>query len=596
MKIILLFNTLFSFMCLEDRRIHMRYINFSKASCKNCYKCLRACPVKAIRFTENQAHIDEEKCIACGRCLEICPQGAREIVSDLERIKLQIKKERKVVVSLAPSFSGYLNLSEGKVCAALKKLGFFKVEETAVGAEITLKKYKEYIRRDFQQNYITSCCPSVNYLIEKYFPSLLKFLMPVVSPMIAHGKLLKRTYGCDSFVVFIGPCVGKKIEVEENVEKNSIDAVITFDELLKWFARNNINLESLEEIEFDCSSAEQGKLFPTDKGIINSLKDIISIKSMQAISVNGINECINLFTSMENNDLNNVFVEANICTGNCIGGPKMVTNDFDYYKRVQKVNEYINAKSSIKDSESNSEYIHIDLMKEFTNKSPIKKKFTDDDIKEIMREMGKFTEEDELNCGVCGYNTCRDKAEAILLGMAEKEMCMHFMRTKAESRSSVIFEHTANSVIIVDNNLNIKELNPAAEKAFKTDIDEVRNLPLCMLIDDEDFQKVIKNKKNIIGKRVSYPNYNAVFIINIIYLEEENLILSTLLDITEEEKNKKELQEVRGKALDAAQDVIEKQMRVAQEIAGLLGETTAETKVTLNRLSRIVAGEKDDLI
>lgn len=574
----------------------MRYINFSKASCKNCYKCLRACPVKAIRFTENQAHIDEEKCIACGRCLEICPQGAREIVSDLERIKFEIKKGRKVVVSLAPSFSGYINLSEGKVSAALKKLGFLKIEETAVGAELILKKYKECIENNFQQNYITSCCPSVNYLIEKYFPSLLKFMMPVVSPMIAHGKLLKRTYGSDSFVVFIGPCVGKKIETEDNVHKNSIDAVITFDELLKWFEREEINFDSLQEIELDSFSVQQGKIFPTDKGIINSLKDVLTKKSIQTISVNGISECINLFTSMANNDLDNVFIEANICTGNCIGGPKMVTNDFDYYKRVQKVNEYINKKRYFKNNELDDDYMHIDLSKEFTNKSPSKKKFTEEEIKKIMKDMGKFSEEDELNCGVCGYNTCRDKAEAILMGMAEKEMCMHFMRTKAESRSSVIFEHTANCVIIVDNDLNIKELNPAAEEAFKTRIDEVRNLPLCMLIDDEDFQKVIENKKNITGKRISYPNYNAVFIVNIIYLEDENLILSTLLDITEEEKNKKELQEVRGKALDAAQDVIEKQMRVAQEIAGLLGETTAETKVTLNRLRRIVAGEKDDLI
>lgn len=214
-----------------------------------------------------------------------------------------------------------------------------------------------------------------------------------------------------------------------------------------------------------------------------------------------------------------------------------------------------------------------------------------EDINRVLKEMGKNNEQDKLNCGVCGYTTCEEKAVAIIRGMAEKDMCLHYMRSKAESLSNIIFENTVNSVIIVDNELKILEMNPIAQKTFMAKINEYRGVPLNSLMDDSDFKEVLETKENIEGKTVENHQYGVVFKENISYLEKENVLIGVMMNITEDKKNKKELYDVKKKTLDAAQEVIEKQMRVAQEIAGLLGETTAETKIILNRLRRVVAGE-----
>ena len=218
----------------------MSNINFSKADCKNCYKCLRSCPVKAIKFENEQATIDEQRCIECGHCLTICPQNAREIKSDLDAVKKAINCGKKVIASLAPSFAGFFDVQQGKVVSALSQLGFSIIEETAVGAEIVSELYNEYIKGNKQDVYITTSCPSANYLVEKYFKEIIPYLIPTVSPMIAHGKLLKEKFGQDSFVVFIGPCLAKKSEFDSYSKDNIIDAVLTFDELNSWITESGI--------------------------------------------------------------------------------------------------------------------------------------------------------------------------------------------------------------------------------------------------------------------------------------------------------------------------------------------------------------------
>ena len=191
----------------------MKLLNFSKANCKNCYKCLRTCQVKAVKIQNDQADIVEERCIGCGQCLVVCPQDARNIKSDLEDVKAAIKQNKRVIASIAPSFAGAFDMpTAGHFAAALKNLGFSIIEETAVGAEIVAQLYDKAIKNNKQKNLFTTSCPSANYLIDTYYPSLAKYLIPVVSPMLAHGKMLKQSYGHDSYVVFIGPCTAKKIE------------------------------------------------------------------------------------------------------------------------------------------------------------------------------------------------------------------------------------------------------------------------------------------------------------------------------------------------------------------------------------------------
>ncbi|MCB2297465.1 [Fe-Fe] hydrogenase large subunit C-terminal domain-containing protein [Clostridium tagluense] len=569
----------------------MSNMNFSKAYCKNCYKCLRSCPVKAIKFENEQATIDEERCIECGHCLTICPQNAREIKSDVGVVKLAINSGKRIIASLAPSFAGYFDVEQGRVVAALKKLGFSIIEETAVGAETVADLYNNYIVENKRDVYITTACPSANYLVEKYFKEIIPYLIPVVSPMIAHGKLLKEKFGEDSFIVFIGPCLAKKSEFEYFLKDNVINAVLTFDELNSWITEAGIKIHELEEENFNVNPYSKGQGFPMGGGIIEAMGSELKQSSLSVITVSGMEECIEVFNSIKNGDLKDVLIEASACKGSCIGGPVMVKNGENYYTKLRKVKTYIKSRKNYNDPINTEIPTNINFNRKFTEKSIKRAIATEEEIIAIMKKMGKYELIDELNCGVCGYNSCREKAQAVFEGMAETNMCLHYMRTKAESLSNEIVENTASNLILLDGEMNVREMNPAAKAIFKIQSQNIIGKPISLLIDDTDFKNVRESGENIIGKKVAYPQYGVVFIENIVYLQKQDMVLASMINIMTEEKNKKELMKVKENTLNAAQEVIEKQMRVAQEIASLLGETTAETKIILTKLKKIVAGE-----
>jgi len=569
----------------------MSNINFSKANCKNCYKCLRSCPVKAIKFESGQAAIDEERCIECGHCLTICPQNAREIKSDLDNVKKAINSGKKVIASLAPSFAGFFDQQPRKVVSALKRLGFSIIEETAVGADIVAQLYNDYIKANKQDVYITTACPSANYLVEKYFKELIPYLMRVVSPMIAHGKLLKEKFGEESFVVFIGPCLAKKSEFDSYIDENVIDAVLTFDELNCWITECGIEINEIEEEDFNINPYSKGQGFPIGGGIIDAMGEKLLEKKLTVITVSGMEDCIEVFNSIKNGDLKEVVIEASACKGSCVGGPVMVKNGENYFAKLKKVKNHIKSYKNYKEQSFIKIPENLSFHRAFTEKSIKKNIASEEEIISIMEKMGKYELVDELNCGVCGYNSCREKAQAVFEGMAETTMCLHYMRSKAESLANEIVENTVSNLILLDGEMNVREINPAAKAIFKIQSQNIIGKPISLLIDDEDFKKVRETRTNIIGKKYAYPTYGVVFIANIVYLPRVDMVLVSMINIMAEEKNKKELMKVKENTLNAAQEVIEKQMRVAQEIASLLGETTAETKIILTKLKKIVAGE-----
>lgn len=575
----------------------MSHMNFSRANCKNCYKCLRSCPVKAIRFKNEQAEIVEERCISCGHCLAICPQNARNIVSDLEKVKNAIQNGEKVIVSIAPSFAGFFKGREGKIIHALKKIGFHDVNETAFGAEVVTELYKDYINKNCRENYITTCCPSANYLIEKYFPKLISYMIPIVTPMTAHGKILKSIYK-NSFIVFIGPCGAKKVESDSyNEEERPIDVVLTYEEIEKWIVDEGIGIDKLKEEKINGMAFDIGRGYPIHGGIIKAVGNLEKIKHYHKLSVSGIEDCIELFTSIEKGELKNLLVEVSACKGSCIGGPNRIRDRKDYFERLNAVEDYIKKRET--NSKENIDIVstpeNMDFTTEFIDKSFYNHNPSMEEIENIMKSMGKYSAEDELNCGVCGYDTCREKAKAVYNGMAETTMCLHYMRSKAENITNVIFENTVTCIILLDGNLRIKEINPAGEEIFSVDANNIKDKPITSLMADEDFRYVRKTGKSIIGKKIALPQYNVVFIENIAYLPKQDIIMASMVNIMEEEKNKKELIKVKENTLNAAQEVIEKQMRVAQEIASLLGETTAETKMILTKLKKVVEGEEGEI-
>lgn len=573
----------------------MNFLNFSKANCKNCYKCLRYCPVKAIQIKDEQATIIEERCIGCGQCMRICPQDARKVKSDLKLVKRALYSNKKIVVSIAPSFSAAFRVDDPlKVIKGLNILGFNNIEETAIGADIVTELYKEYMEEKQLKNLITTSCPSSCYLIEKYFPSLIDYMIPVVSPMLAHGKMIKKHYGMDTFVVFIGPCSAKKIEADNFQHKGVIDAVLNFEEITEWFKTEKINLNNLEPKSLDNFSLNNGLKYALKGGVIKNLLEGELKDKYDLVTVDGIEECIEVYESLENGTLENVVIEAHVCKGSCIGGAAMPRELNDFYEKKSRVVKYVSSKE-LSNSIIKSPLKKNEFSKKMFDKSINKENISEEKILKTLNDMGKFKKDDELNCGACGYDSCRKKAVAIIEGMAEKNMCLPYMRSKAESLKNIIFENSPNGIIVMDENLNIREFNPSAEKFFNIKNSDIKDNPISNILDDEVFYNVKINKQNIYKQRIYYEKYNLVVLQNILYLKKQNVILAIMVDATIEESNKKELNRVKEKTIDAAQSVIEKQMRVAQEIASLLGETTAETKMILTKLKNISNGEMGDL-
>jgi iron only hydrogenase large subunit-like protein/DNA-binding transcriptional MerR regulator len=494
------------------------------------------------------------------------------------------------IAIVAPSFAGAFSLeAPGQLVAALKKLGFQRVEEVALGAQVVTDLYKDYIKSGNKKSYITTSCPSVNYLIETYYPSLIDLLIPVDSPMLAHGKILKSTYD-NCFITFVGPCTAKKFESVESENYGIIDAVLTFDELSKLLEEKHINLNELDPVSFDENGTLTGRLFPIPGKLSSEFEDSAS-NSFENVTVDGMDRCLQLFKAMENGSIENVVVEALACRGGCINGPAMPKDEVDFFTRQRSIKQYIKENSSTTPFVMPEAVKTIDFSKAFKDRSLKTSVIEEEKITQILRKLGKYTHSDELNCGVCGYNTCREKAQAVLEGMAEVNMCIHYIRNKAESITNVVFENSPNAIFTLDEDMLVKDFNPASERMFNIKFEDIKDKPVCLIMDDSSFYKVKQTKENLVGNRVYLNDQQLVVLENIIYLENHGVFLAIINDITMQEKSKGELAIVKEKTLDAAQAVIEKQMRVAQEIASLLGETTAETKVILTKLKAIALGD-----
>lgn len=565
----------------------MGIIDFKATKCKHCYKCVRNCEVKAIMIKDGRAEIMPDKCILCGKCLQICPQSAKTLISDLDLVKGYIKSGKTVVVSLAPSYMGLLQYKTiGQVQAALLKLGFADVRETSEGAVLVTEEYARLLREAAMENIITTCCPSVNDLIEIYYPQLVPFLAPVVSPMVAHGKLLKREYGQDAKVVFIGPCIAKKKESQDGRHDDCIDAVLNFNDLRQWLREADVTIEDCEDIPFEKADPKVNRLYPVTNGVVNSvLATEGRADDYRKFYVHGIRNCIDLCESMSRGEISGCFIEMNMCSGGCIKGPTVEDETISRFKVKLDMEETI-AKEPVQAKTVAAMEEGVVLAKTYMDRSPDDAMPSEDEIRAILKKIGKVRPEDELNCGACGYATCREKAVAVFQKKAEINMCIPYMHDKAESLANLVMETSPNVVMIVDKEMKIMEYSAVGEKYFGKTRAEALELYLYELIDPADFQWVYDSHQNIHGKKITYPEYHLSTLQNIVYVEQQDVVLATIIDITKEEEQMQQDYEKKLETIDLAQKVIHKQMMVAQEIAGLLGETTADTKTTLTKLCR----------
>ncbi|TCK98633.1 iron only hydrogenase large subunit-like protein [Natranaerovirga hydrolytica] len=569
----------------------MRIINFSKANCKNCYKCLRTCPVKAIRFDAHQAEIDEQRCIACGQCFVVCPQNARYIKSDLAFVQHALKEGKKVIVSLAPSFAGFFE-EPNEFIQALKSLGFYSIEETAIGAQAITSAYAQYIEENNPKYGITSCCPTINFYIEKYYPSLIPYLLPFVSPMKAHGKFIKKELE-DALTVFMGPCISKKHESMMD-RTCDIDAVLTLEEVTHWLETSNITSSSSIRTPDKAHPNTNGREYPITGGIAKGLEPLLIENEYDILSITGLDSSKKIFEALKNKTLNKCFVEISACNESCLGGPAVPKNSPSIYKRKQNIKQFITGSKEIESNNALTPFETRALSYNFTNQSLPTNPISEEQLQSILKQLGKHQLSDELNCGACGYDTCRDKAIAVYEKMSQPDMCIPYMRSKAESMSDVIFLSSPNAIFIIDEQLKIINANPAAKSIFNLKEESYYSNYIYNFIDVINWETIYKSKEEIINKKVQLNPYDLDVILNVLYLPKENILLAILTNITQEEQRKKELAQMKENTLDITQKVIDKQMRVAQEIASLLGETTAETKVALNKLKKVVSGEEGD--
>ena len=426
-------------------------LTLKKSNCKNCYKCIRHCPVKSIRFSGNQAHIIGDECILCGHCFVVCPQDAKQIVSEREKVKVMLQSREEVYVSLAPSFvANYDGVGIESMREALVKLGFRDVEETAIGATIVKKEYERLLEENKPDLLISSCCHSVNLLIQKYFPTVLPYLADVLSPMQAHCQDIKRRHpGCKT--VFIGPCVAKKDEAARS--DGLVDAVLTFEELTDWLSDEKITLKQ-EKAACDESRA---RFFPTTGGVLKTMDREKS--DYQYLAIDGAENCIEALKDIENGKIHHCFLELSTCAGSCVGGPVMEK------RRHSPVHDYLSVAeyAGKRDFEVNQPE-SIELRKPFVYMSHHAAQPSERELTDILHQMGKMKPSDELNCGSCGYNTCREKAVAIYQGRASITMCLPFLKEKAESFSDNIVNNTPNGLIVLNEDLEVQQINQAALK------------------------------------------------------------------------------------------------------------------------------------
>lgn len=553
-------------------------LTLKKSNCKNCYKCIRNCPVKAIRFSGDQAHIIADECILCGRCFVVCPQNAKEIVSEVEKVKVMIQSGEPVIASMAPSFiANYDGVGIDAMREGLQKLGFADVEETAIGATMVKTDYERLVHEKQKPVIISSACASVNLLIQKHYPEMIKYLADTLSPMQAHCRDIKRR-NPEAKTVFIGPCVAKKDEAQRY--PGIVDAALTFEELTEWLEKENVRLEK----KVDSNPESLARIFPTVAGILRTMKD--RDPEYEYVAVDGIDNCIAALEDVAARHVSNCFMEMSACKGSCVNGPVMEKYHPWFITDYLSVTRYAGDKDFPVEQPEISE-----LSRRYDILEGMKDMPTERKIQEILSKMGKKKPSDELNCGTCGYDTCREKAIAIYQGKAEIEMCLPYLKEKAENFSNIIFDNTPNGLLVLNERLEIQQINPAACRIMNIRRpSDVLGSQIVTLLDPKPFLDALESRKSVF--QCAYlAEYDRYVEEQVLYDQSYRMLFCMLEDVSDEAAEREKKAEMRRQTTEVADKVVEKQMRIVQDIASLLGETAAETKIALTNLKESMKDE-----
>lgn len=561
----------------------------NKAHCRDCYRCLRVCPVKAIRMVNGQAYVVPERCISCGTCIRECPQGAKQFRNDIERASRILATNDTVAASIAPSFVAIFTEPEQKrLASALRKLGFSYVGETAIGAYHVAHETARICNANPNQSHVCTACPAVVSYVELYDPAKLDVLVPIVSPMVAHARHIKSRLGESAKVIFIGPCVAKKAEADRPENAGLVDCVLTFSELVDWFERENINLSMCEESGFSEEPEGEARFFPLTGGSMRTASLDTDLLAADMVSVTGPEDVREALASC-GPDFPPQVIEPLFCEQGCVNGPA-ISAQSSLFRRRRDVIDYAGANPGADPAVDES---HLDLITHFQTKRIPENEVTEEQIREVLEKTGKSAVENQLNCGACGYSSCREKAAAVVKGMAELEMCIPYMRWLSEQRTDKIIETSPNGIVILDEHLNIIHMNPAFRKFFMCS-EAVLGRPISYLMDPDSFEKLASGKTGMITTVVRHDRYSLVCHEILYALPDENQFVGIFVDITHSRINKEKLDQLREQTVSQARELLHHQINMAQTIAKFLGESTGQGEALLEKLMLIAGDESTD--
>lgn len=568
----------------------LRPIYTEPENCQDCYKCIRECPVKAISIENNKASIIEQRCIYCGHCTQICPTGAKKVRDGLTRAKMVLAKNKgRTYMSLAPSYiSEFGETSSNALIAAIVKLGFVGVSETALGAELVTKATEDFLTHAPHNFYISSACPVVVDYIRKYAPQLTHNITPIISPMLAHAKMLKQLYGDDIKVIFAGPCIAKKSEADEN--PNLVDVAITFKDLREWLGMeenySNEPPKADANAEFIPYHSGVGALYPIDGGMRTGFQR--QSKQSCSMSFSDLNTIKNVLDKLEYGGREDtVFLELLACNGGCINGPAKLRTTSLARKRYDVIERS-------KTGNPTKDFGDMDISTCYVPSSQIEQsEYPEYRITEALAAVGKTTAADELNCSSCGYDSCRDFAIAMLEGRAEDNMCASYMRKIAHDKATVLLQKIPAGVVIVNSDMKVVDMNRHFAEAMGEDTLSVyETLPgmagaslqgMCSF--NGLFRTVITTGEEIKERRVN--DGDKAWLLSIFNIQPQRQIFGLLQDLREPTVRKEWM-------LEKTKEVIRNHMTTVQKVAGLLGENAAYTDSTLRSIIATYAAEESE--
>jgi iron only hydrogenase large subunit-like protein len=556
-----------------------------RRECQDCHKCIRECPVKAIRVQDGYARVVPEMCVLCGNCIVACPNNAKQVRNDLPKVKEFLASGRKVIASVAPSFvAQFPGLRAGQLIHGLKKLGFFAVSETALGAQLVSESVLRLMLAEPGRVWVSSACPVVVDFISKYHPESQSNVSPLLSPLLTHCKLLRAHYGSEIAVVFIGPCIAKKKEAEAHPEL--LDVVLTFEDLENWLEEETIDLSMLlegDEDRFALEDAHEGALYPIEGGMSAGIARGGEVKTSQVMSFSGIANVEQALKGIgEWRPEHNIFLELTACAGSCVNGPKAARNRSIARRRFE-VLEYA------KPADSAPRAVGLAQTDPYAALPVLRSEHSELQVAEALRSVGKYSAEDELNCGGCGYESCRDFAHALIAHNAERMMCATYTRKLAQKKANALLKKMPSAVVIVDEELKIIECNKNFLRLFSEDVElekELEGAALDAVIPFSNlFQRVLESGEDIVSHDIRYQR--SILNTSIFSIEPHLVLCGIFQDITEPVFQKEQI-------IERARDVIQKNLKTVQQIAYLLGENAADSEIILNSIVRSFSPDELD--